>query len=62
MVLTDDTLSRERAYQLTNEEHWLNLYAVSRGKAYLVEEMGWNFGDAHSSLLLLDKLPALLLG
>lgn len=62
MVLTNDTLSREQAYQLTNEEHWLNLHAVSQGKAYLVEEMGWNFGDAHTSLLLLDKLPELLLG
>lgn len=61
LVLTDDTLSREQAYRLIEDDNWKKLNAVVQGKVHLVEEMEWNFGDAHTSLLLLDKLPALLI-
>ncbi|MNZ86646.1 Iron(3+)-hydroxamate-binding protein YxeB precursor [compost metagenome] len=61
IVLTHDHLSREQAYQLADYEIWTRLEAVRQGKAYWVEEMEWNFGDAHTSSLLIDRLPALLL-
>ncbi|MNO31548.1 HTH-type transcriptional activator Btr [compost metagenome] len=61
IVLTHDHLSREQAYQLADYEIWARLEAVRQGKAYWVEEMEWNFGDAHTSSLLIDRLPALLL-
>ncbi|MGG0822302.1 hypothetical protein ABE099_05445 [Paenibacillus turicensis] len=44
-----------------NHDKWRSLSAISQGKLHVVEEMEWNFGDAHTSVLLLDKLPMLLL-
>lgn len=61
MVLTEDPLSQEVAHSIMNHDKWRSLSAISQGKLHVVEEIEWNFGDAHTSALLLDKLPKLLL-
>jgi ABC-type Fe3+-hydroxamate transport system substrate-binding protein len=61
MVLTEDPLSQELVHKIVDHDKWTSLSAISQGKLHVVEEMEWNFGDAHTSVLLLDKLPKLLL-
>ncbi|MFC3803346.1 helix-turn-helix domain-containing protein [Cohnella sp. GCM10012308] len=52
--------SLDAARELARSEAWRSLAAVQAGRAYRVGVVGWNYGDALTSSMLLDKLPALL--
>ncbi|MFD2334408.1 helix-turn-helix domain-containing protein [Cohnella sp. GCM10020058] len=56
----EEQQSREAALELAHSEAWRSLAAVQAGRAYRVSVVGWNYGDALTSSMLLDKLPALL--
>lgn len=60
LAVAEERESREAARELVNSEAWRCLPAVRAGRAYRVSVVGWNYGDALTSSLLLDKLPALL--
>ncbi|MFF2481741.1 ABC transporter substrate-binding protein [Paenibacillus sp. NPDC058071] len=60
LILPDNPKSRESTETLMESERWQGLKAVREGRAYLVEEAKWNFGDAFTQEKLLDHLPALL--
>ncbi|MEK0312782.1 helix-turn-helix domain-containing protein [Cohnella sp. 56] len=60
LVVTDEPASHAAARALASAETWRSLPAVRQGRAYQVGAVGWNYGDALTSSMLLDKLPALL--
>ncbi|MEC0091622.1 AraC family transcriptional regulator [Paenibacillus macquariensis] len=60
MVLTKEASSRQAAYELAESKVWKGLPAVRSGHAYWVEDCEWNYGDALTSIHILDMLPDLL--